>query len=185
MNVAAVSKENSHSLIIFSWNHTPNHGITTDKFYQERQASECTERINYTSKLYIVPGLNNLNYWTMIKHEKNQVLFKHLFKSQHYISVCNFFIDERTMFEYNHFVTTHFTHLVWDLEKRKQKKIYLNVWRNKHGVVIPDAEVKDKDLSFILKLDLAALDAKTIKFQLKLAKLYHIKSFEQTDFYFQ
>ena len=121
----------------------------------------------------------------MIKHEKNQVLFKHLFKSQHYISVCNFFIDERTMFEYNHFVTTHFTHLVWDLEKRKQKKIYLNVWRNKHGVVIPDAEVKDKDLSFILKLDLAALDAKTIKFQLKLAKLYHIKSFEQTDFSFQ
>ena len=62
------------------------------------------------------------------------------------------------MFEYNHFVTTHFLHLVWDLEKRKQKKIYLNIRRNKHGVVIPDAEVKDKDLSFIFELDSSALE---------------------------
>ena len=184
MNMVAVSKEISHSLIIFSWNYTPNHGITTGKSYQERQTSECTERVNYNSKLYIVPGLNDLNHWTMVKHEKSHVLFKHLFKSQHYVSVCNFFIGERNVFEYNRFVTTHFMHLVWDLEKRKQKKIYLNVRRNKHGVVIPDAEVKDKDLSFILKLDSSALEGKTIKFHLKLAKLYHVKRFEQNDFFF-
>lgn len=158
MNKVAVNKESSHSLIIFSWNYTPNHGITTGKSYQERQTSECTERVSYTSKLYIVPGLNVVNHWTMIKHEKSHVLFNHPFKSQHYVSVFNFFIDERNMFEYNHFVTTHFLHLVWDLEKKKQKKIYLNIRRNKHGVVIPDAEVKDKDLSFIFELDSSALE---------------------------